>query len=59
MKVPTIYARLIQGYHAMDPELQAASVSAAKNLRLMVRQRGTVASIKQFYFLKEDKWEVV
>ncbi|KAH1240313.1 Malonate--CoA ligase [Glycine max] len=34
--VPTIYARLIQGYHAMDPELQAASVSAAKNLRLMM-----------------------
>jgi malonyl-CoA/methylmalonyl-CoA synthetase len=34
--VPTIYARLIQGYHAMDPELQAASASAARNLRLMM-----------------------
>ncbi|KAK7389560.1 hypothetical protein VNO78_24705 [Psophocarpus tetragonolobus] len=34
--VPTIYARLIQGYHAMNPELQAASASAAKNLRLMM-----------------------
>ncbi|CAI8601153.1 unnamed protein product [Vicia faba] len=34
--VPTIYARLIQGYRAMDPELQAASASAAKNLRLMM-----------------------
>ncbi|XP_027344505.1 malonate--CoA ligase isoform X2 [Abrus precatorius] len=34
--VPTIYARLIQGYHAMDPELQAASASAAGNLRLMM-----------------------
>ncbi|GAU13875.1 hypothetical protein TSUD_262020 [Trifolium subterraneum] len=34
--VPTIYARLIQGYHAMDPELQAASASAATNLRLMM-----------------------
>ncbi|RDX88379.1 Malonate--CoA ligase, partial [Mucuna pruriens] len=34
--VPTIYARLIQGYHAMDPELQYASASAAKNLRLMM-----------------------
>ncbi|PNY11574.1 malonate-CoA ligase-like protein, partial [Trifolium pratense] len=34
--VPTIYARLIQGYHAMDPELQAVSASAARNLRLMM-----------------------
>ncbi|CAJ1951133.1 unnamed protein product [Sphenostylis stenocarpa] len=34
--VPTIYARLIQGYHAMDPELQDASASAASNLRLMM-----------------------
>ncbi|KAK7349190.1 hypothetical protein VNO77_06359 [Canavalia gladiata] len=34
--VPTIYARLIQGYHAMDSELQAASASAARNLRLMM-----------------------
>lgn len=34
--VPTIYSRLIQGYHAMDPELQAASASAARNLRLMM-----------------------
>ncbi|GAU13873.1 hypothetical protein TSUD_262000 [Trifolium subterraneum] len=34
--VPTIYAQLIQGYHAMDPELQAASASAARNLRLMM-----------------------
>ncbi|XP_061367514.1 probable CoA ligase CCL8 [Gastrolobium bilobum] len=34
--VPTIYTRLIQGYHAMDPELQVASASAARNLRLMM-----------------------
>ncbi|KAL2338062.1 hypothetical protein Fmac_012508 [Flemingia macrophylla] len=34
--VPTIYSRLIQGYHAMDPELQATSAYAAKNLRLMM-----------------------
>ncbi|OIW11890.1 hypothetical protein TanjilG_25803 [Lupinus angustifolius] len=34
--VPTIYTRLIQGYHAMDPELKATSASAARNLRLMM-----------------------
>ncbi|RHN58668.1 putative long-chain-fatty-acid--CoA ligase [Medicago truncatula] len=34
--VPTMYARLIQGYRAMDPELQAVSASAARNLRLMM-----------------------
>ncbi|KAI4355621.1 hypothetical protein L6164_004375 [Bauhinia variegata] len=34
--VPTMYTRLIQGYQAMDPELQAASASAARNLRLMM-----------------------
>ncbi|KAJ8539289.1 hypothetical protein K7X08_013541 [Anisodus acutangulus] len=34
--VPTMYARLIQGYVAMDPELKAASASAARNLRLMM-----------------------
>ncbi|CAN4115719.1 unnamed protein product [Withania somnifera] len=34
--VPTMYARLIQGYEAMDPELKAASASAARNLRLMM-----------------------
>ncbi|KAJ7963028.1 malonate--CoA ligase-like [Quillaja saponaria] len=34
--VPTIYTRLIQGYEAMDPELQATSASAARNLRLMM-----------------------
>lgn len=31
-----MYTRLIQGYEAMDPDLQATSVSAARNLRLMV-----------------------
>jgi len=31
-----MYARLIQGYRAMDPDLQAVSASAARNLRLMV-----------------------
>jgi len=36
LKVPTMYARLIQGYRAMDPELQAVSASGARNLRLMV-----------------------
>ncbi|RVW69484.1 Malonate--CoA ligase [Vitis vinifera] len=34
--VPTMYTRLIQGYEAMDPELQAASASAASKLRLMM-----------------------
>ncbi|XP_047256276.1 probable CoA ligase CCL8 isoform X4 [Capsicum annuum] len=34
--VPTMYARLIQGYEAMDPELKAASASAARCLRLMM-----------------------
>nr|GMC78193.1 Malonate--CoA ligase [Ipomoea batatas] len=31
-----MYTRLIQGYEAMDPELQSTSSSAAKNLRLMM-----------------------
>lgn len=35
-KVPTMYARLIQGYQAMDPEQQALSAYAARQLRLMV-----------------------
>ncbi|CAL5210652.1 unnamed protein product [Lathyrus oleraceus] len=34
--VPTMYTRLIQGYHAMDPELRATSASSARNLRLMM-----------------------
>ncbi|XP_014516768.1 malonate--CoA ligase isoform X2 [Vigna radiata var. radiata] len=34
--VPTIYARLIQGYNAMDSELKHVSASAANNLRLMM-----------------------
>uniref|UniRef100_A0A5B6ZW29 4-coumarate--CoA ligase n=2 Tax=Davidia involucrata TaxID=16924 RepID=A0A5B6ZW29_DAVIN len=34
--VPTMYTRLIQGYETMDPELQAASASAASQLRLMM-----------------------
>ncbi|XP_058228081.1 probable CoA ligase CCL8 isoform X2 [Rhododendron vialii] len=34
--VPTMYTRLIQGYEAMDPELQQASASAASKLRLMM-----------------------
>ncbi|KAK6268056.1 hypothetical protein QUC31_012216 [Theobroma cacao] len=34
--VPTMYTRLIQGYHAMDPEQQAVSASAARQLRLMM-----------------------
>ncbi|XP_049397934.1 probable CoA ligase CCL8 isoform X2 [Solanum stenotomum] len=34
--VPTMYARLIQGYEAMDPELKTASASAARHLRLMM-----------------------
>ena len=36
MQVPTMYTRLIQGYEAMDPELQAISALAAGQLRLMV-----------------------
>ncbi|KAH1048056.1 hypothetical protein J1N35_038840 [Gossypium stocksii] len=35
-KVPTMYARLIQGYQAMDPEQQALSAYAAQQLRLMM-----------------------
>lgn len=31
-----MYTRLIQGYEAMDPELQSTSASAARKLRLMV-----------------------
>ncbi|GAB2293524.1 Probable CoA ligase ccl8 [Dionaea muscipula] len=34
--VPTMYTRLIQGYEAMDVELQASSASAASKLRLMM-----------------------
>lgn len=34
--VPTMYTRLIQGYEAMDSELQAASSIAARQLRLMM-----------------------
>ncbi|XP_031092797.1 malonate--CoA ligase [Ipomoea triloba] len=34
--VPTMYTRLIQGYEAMDTELQTASASAARHLRLMM-----------------------
>ncbi|OUZ99991.1 AMP-dependent synthetase/ligase [Macleaya cordata] len=34
--VPTMYTRLLQGYEAMDSELQAASASAASQLRLMM-----------------------
>ncbi|MBA0663776.1 hypothetical protein Goklo_003866 [Gossypium klotzschianum] len=34
--VPTMYARLIQGYQAMDPEQQALSAYAAQQLRLMM-----------------------
>jgi len=35
-----MYARLIQGYEAMDPELKTASASAARHLRLMVNRLG-------------------
>ncbi|XAR50655.1 Long-chain-fatty-acid--CoA ligase [Bertholletia excelsa] len=34
--VPTMYTRLIQGYEAMDPDLQVASAAAASKLRLMM-----------------------
>lgn len=34
--VPTMYTRLIQGYEAMDPDVQAVSASAASKLRLMM-----------------------
>ncbi|XP_059638497.1 probable CoA ligase CCL8 [Cornus florida] len=34
--VPTMYTRLIQGYEAMDHELQDVSASAARQLRLMM-----------------------
>lgn len=34
--VPTMYTRLIQGYEAMEPELQVTSASAASKLRLMM-----------------------
>ncbi|KAL7584950.1 hypothetical protein Lser_V15G45681 [Lactuca serriola] len=32
--VPTMYTRLIQGYDAMDPDLQAASATAGSQLRV-------------------------
>lgn len=34
-----MYTRLIQGYEAMDPDLQTQSASAASRLRLMVGGR--------------------
>lgn len=34
--VPTMYTRLIQGYEAMDPDMQSTSASAASHLRLMM-----------------------
>ncbi|CAO2815421.1 unnamed protein product [Amaranthus hypochondriacus] len=34
--VPTMYTRLIQGYEAMAPDVQAVSASAASKLRLMM-----------------------
>lgn len=34
--VPTMYTRLIQGYVAMDPDLQVVSASAGSQLRLMM-----------------------
>uniref|UniRef100_A0A803LNH6 4-coumarate--CoA ligase n=1 Tax=Chenopodium quinoa TaxID=63459 RepID=A0A803LNH6_CHEQI len=34
--VPTMYSRLIQGYEAMGPDVQAVSASAANKLRLMM-----------------------
>ncbi|KAL7140158.1 hypothetical protein ABFS83_09G103600 [Erythranthe nasuta] len=34
--VPTMYTRLIQGYEAMDSELQTVSATAAKQMRLMM-----------------------
>ncbi|XP_023000346.1 malonate--CoA ligase [Cucurbita maxima] len=34
--VPTMYARLLQGYEAMEPDLQVDSASAARQLRLMM-----------------------
>ncbi|CAA6661000.1 unnamed protein product [Spirodela intermedia] len=34
--VPTMYTRLVQGYEAMEPELQSASAYAARQLRLMM-----------------------
>ncbi|KAI3939699.1 hypothetical protein MKX01_029861 [Papaver californicum] len=34
--VPTMYTRFLQGYETMDPELQAISASAARQLRLMM-----------------------
>jgi malonyl-CoA/methylmalonyl-CoA synthetase len=34
--VPTMYTRLIQGYEAMDKEMQDSSAFAARKLRLMM-----------------------
>ncbi|XP_074312522.1 putative CoA ligase CCL8 [Silene latifolia] len=34
--VPTMYTRLIQGYEAMQPDIQVISASAASKLRLMM-----------------------
>lgn len=43
-----MYTRLIQGYEAMDPELQVASASAARELRLMVGRKGHFLHCKIF-----------
>lgn len=42
-----MYTRLLQGYEAMDAELQAASASAASQLRLMVSDLGILMCFKQ------------
>lgn len=43
-----MYTRLIQGYEAMDSELQAASAFAARQLRLMVSR---IKNIVHYHFL--------
>ncbi|CAL5392768.1 unnamed protein product [Camellia sinensis] len=56
--VPTMYTRLIQGYEAMDPELQEASASAASKLRLMMPERPIHMIEREFGIVRQEKpWE--
>lgn len=43
-----MYTRLIQGYEAMAPDVQAVSASAASKLRLMVIGSSSAISIMHY-----------
>lgn len=46
-----MYARLLQGYEAMEPDLQVASANAARQLRLMVSLCIIVGGLKILFDL--------